>query len=163
MPLTVSQENKMKWILFWVFIIFFIVILLGTLWAVFIGNVNITESEREVLFKAFIVEIGAAVFALFYSIFGLKKKSEIHNGRLRLSLGEYEDRTKLIGKEAILEPSTLKSESLDEVEIKILDDRGPFLPFTLPPSAYSVYLTVRVDDQTYNGSFIVGNHIVDLK
>jgi len=162
MPKSDIQENKMKWVLFWVFMAIYVVIVFGTLWAVFLGNDNVTSSEREILFNAFVVEIGAAVIALFYSVFDLKKKGNINDGRLRLNLGEYEDIKKLVGKKAILSPSTLSNESLDEVELTILDDQGPFLPFTLPPSTFSVYLTVQMEDKTYNGSFVVGNYIVDL-
>ena len=162
MPLSKNQENKMKWVLFWVFIGFFVVILTGTLWAVFIGNENVTAREREILFYAFIVEIGAAVFALFYSIFALKAKSAYHTGRLRLSLGEHDDMQKLIGKRAILEPLTLNNESLGELDCQIMDDLGPFLTFNLPPSTNSVYLTIHADDKTSNGSFVVGNYTVDL-
>ncbi|MCK4787715.1 MAG: hypothetical protein KAV87_28435 [Desulfobacteraceae bacterium] len=41
--------------------------------AVFLGIGSLSESERGILFRVFIGEIGAAVIALFYSIFGLKR------------------------------------------------------------------------------------------
>jgi hypothetical protein len=68
-----NQQNQMKWVLFWVFLAFFMLMVLGTLGMVFFDFGSPTESERELMVKGLIVEIAACIFALFYSIFGLKK------------------------------------------------------------------------------------------
>ncbi|MDO8343819.1 MAG: hypothetical protein Q7T48_11495 [Cellvibrio sp.] len=71
-----SQLDQMKWILFWVFLILFVLMVLGTLAMVFFGFGAPTESERSLMVKGLILEVGASILALFYSIFGLNKKSE---------------------------------------------------------------------------------------
>lgn len=152
----------MRWILFWVFVALFVVIVLGTLGAVFFGFGNLTESERSTLFNIFLVEIGVAVVALFYSIFGLKKRIEAGETKVRLNLGKYADVRKLVGKTAKLSPSKVDGTSLREVECRILDDNGPYLPLSLDPSTYSIYVTIQAVGKFYSGSFVVGTYLVDL-
>lgn len=71
-----NQKDQMKWVLFWVFLILFILMVLGTLAMVFLGFGSPTESERELMVKGLIGEVAACIIALFYSIFGLKGGSE---------------------------------------------------------------------------------------
>lgn len=70
-----EQSYKMKWILFWVILILFVLAALGTFGIVFLGFGTPTDSERELLVKALIGEVAAAVIALFYSMFNLKKQT----------------------------------------------------------------------------------------
>lgn len=63
----------MRWILFWIFSIAFVVIFLATASTVFLGVGQPTQEERNFLFKSFILEIAVAVFALFYALFGIKR------------------------------------------------------------------------------------------
>ncbi|MCP5049054.1 MAG: hypothetical protein GY940_17925 [bacterium] len=70
----IKQTNRMKWVLFYIFIGIFVVIVAGTIMVVFFGYGQPTEVERDILFKVFIGEIGLAVMALFKVLFGLKKK-----------------------------------------------------------------------------------------
>jgi len=63
----------MRWILFYIFTALFVLIVVMTIATVFFGLGAPTENERDLLFKTFVVEIGLAVVALFYSLFGLKK------------------------------------------------------------------------------------------
>lgn len=162
MSLDRKQRWLMGWILFVVFVCLFIIIVIGTLAAVFFDFGNLTEQESDTLFYVFLVEIGVAVVALFYSIFGLKKRREEKQSRVRLNLGEYSDVTNLIGKTATLSPSDAEQTSLPEVECKVLDDQGPYIPINLPPAAYSVYVTIDTTDNLYSGSFIIGNYLVDM-
>jgi len=69
-----SQEDRMKWVMFYVFLGLFVLAVLGTLGMVFLGFGTPTEEERSLLVKALIGEIAAAVVALFYSLFNLKGK-----------------------------------------------------------------------------------------
>jgi hypothetical protein len=71
-----DQEEKMKWIMFYVFLGLFVLAVLGTLGMVFFGFGTPTPDERSLMVKAFIGEIAAAVVALFYSLFKLKPKHE---------------------------------------------------------------------------------------
>lgn len=162
MPATGEQEDRMRWVLFWVLISFFIVIVLGTLGALFLDFGNLTEKERDLLFYAFLLEIGGAVFTLFYSLFGIKRKDEAKERKVRLSLGEFEDVTNLIGKTALLNPSEFNGNSLGEIQTKVQNDQGPYLPLELPPTAHSVYITVPTGEKAYSGSFVVGTYLVDM-
>jgi hypothetical protein len=62
----------MRWALFWVFVALFAITTIGTLLAVFFGIGSPSPQERSILVNVFVVEIGAAVAALFYSLFRLK-------------------------------------------------------------------------------------------
>jgi hypothetical protein len=64
----------MKWILFYIFIIIFVVTVALTVAKVFFGFGEPSEAERKVLFSVFIGEVGIAVLALFKMLFGLKKR-----------------------------------------------------------------------------------------
>jgi len=66
----------MRWILFWIFLVAFIIIFLATTATVFLGFGQCTQDERSLLFKTFIIEIGIAVAALFYALFGLKRAGD---------------------------------------------------------------------------------------
>lgn len=64
----------MRLVMFWVFISLFVIVVLATLLLIFFGVGSPTAEERALLFKIFIVEVGAAVVALFYSLFGLRQE-----------------------------------------------------------------------------------------
>jgi hypothetical protein len=72
------SHDKMRWILFIVFLVLFVVATVCTLSAVFFHIGSPTPNERTLLLNAFVIEIGAAVIALFYGLFGLSrgKKAE---------------------------------------------------------------------------------------
>jgi hypothetical protein len=162
MGINLKQENLMRWILFYIFVILFVVIVLVTLAVLIFGIGNLLESERNKLFNVFLVEIGFAVVALFYSIFNIKNKGEIEERKIRLSLGELGDVRKLVGKEAVLAPSKLDGTSLPEQRKRILDDNGPYLPLDLPKDTYYVYITVDAVEETYTASFVAGTYLVNL-
>ena len=162
MPLPPKQEALMRWILFGVFLSIFVMAVAGTLGALFFGFGHLTDRERDVLFTTFIVEVGAAIGVLFYSIFKLTRTSA-GPARVRLSLGEFSDVRTLTGKTATLAPSKADGSSLDEVSVKVLNDNGPCIPLELPEPAYSVYVTVDTGHKRFSGSFIVGTYLVDLE
>ncbi|WP_028863992.1 hypothetical protein [Psychromonas aquimarina] len=83
-----KQQDQMKWVLFWVFLILFTMMVLGTLAMVFLGFGSPTESEREIMVKGLIGEVAACIVALFYSIFGLKGNTN-DNSKIQ----ELEDKT----------------------------------------------------------------------
>jgi hypothetical protein len=62
--------------LFWIISIFFTIILVLTILNLFFGIGKLNPEYQSKLFYAFLVEIAAAVFALFYALFGLKKAGE---------------------------------------------------------------------------------------
>ncbi len=71
-----NQKDQMKWVLFWVFLVLFVLMVLGTLAMVFFDFGSPTESERSLMVKGLIGEVSACIIALFYSIFGLKEDSK---------------------------------------------------------------------------------------
>ncbi len=157
------QTQKMKWVLFWVFVVLFVLIVLGTLGAVFLNWGKVQSNERDILFKMFLVEIGLAVAALFYSIFDLKERKQQSTQRLRLHAGEQFDAKKFVGKKATLSTSDMDGESLDTLEVTIIDDNGPIIPLKLPDEAYSVLVSISLGPTNYTGSFILGTHLLHLK
>lgn len=68
-----DQNEKMRWVLFWIFIGFYVVITSLTLLALFFGLGSLTEGYKKPLFTTFIVETGIGVTTLFYALFALKK------------------------------------------------------------------------------------------
>lgn len=110
-----NQKHQMKWILFWVFLSLFITMVLCTLSTVFLGFGAPTEEERNLLVKMLMVEVATAVIALFYSIFGIKNKSEPEDNstnekiqELILEIGKLEKR---IGTLENISPTTPEIES----------------------------------------------------
>lgn len=71
------HDQVMKKTLFYIFTGAFVIILVLTIASVFFGFGQPTESERSRLFYTFIIETGAAVAALFYFTFGLRKSKGI--------------------------------------------------------------------------------------
>lgn len=96
-----NQKHQMKWILFWVFLLLFVIMVICTLSMVFLGFGSPTADERSLLVKMLIGEVAASVIALFYSIFGINEKSssddEIQNEKIQEILLEIEKLGKRIG------------------------------------------------------------------
>ncbi|MFX0199465.1 MAG: DUF1045 domain-containing protein [Candidatus Hodarchaeota archaeon] len=72
-----SEQRKMRLILFWVFVCAFCILIVGTVLMLFLGLGTMTDTERSLLVKIFVGEIGFAVIVLFYSLFGLRKSKEV--------------------------------------------------------------------------------------
>ena len=66
----ISGKDRMRWILFTIFVSLFVLIVFLTIATVFFGFGQPTEKERALLLTTFVVELGVAVAALFYSFFG---------------------------------------------------------------------------------------------
>lgn len=85
-----KQTRRMKWALFCIFLMIFVVIVAGTIATVFFDFGKPTTEERSILFKVFIGEVGIAVLALFRVLFGLKKKdAEIEEMKIPKISGKY--------------------------------------------------------------------------
>ncbi|MDX1671903.1 MAG: hypothetical protein R3211_06140 [Balneolaceae bacterium] len=67
-----GSANRMRWILFSVITLLFVTITVLTILALFTEIVEVKPSYEEKLLYAFILEIAAAIFGLFYSLFQLK-------------------------------------------------------------------------------------------
>lgn len=75
-----SHENKIRLTLFITMWSFFVVIGVLTIAMLFFGFGTVQESEREVLFNVFVGEVLASIPALYYSIFKLKKTTNVTDG-----------------------------------------------------------------------------------
>lgn len=69
-----NQYFTMRWIIFYVFLVLYVTLVVFTILAVFFNVFELPEGQEEVLFYAFITEIGAAIVALFYSLFEINRK-----------------------------------------------------------------------------------------
>ncbi|PAJ71631.1 hypothetical protein CJF42_25685 [Pseudoalteromonas sp. NBT06-2] len=157
-----TSNEKMKWILFWVFISLFILAVLGTLSVVFFGTGSPTETEREWLVKGLILEVAACVIALFYSIFGIKKSNESNSDKV---LSDIEIRVKELEEKLLLStkeidhstPTFIDSEALD-ARADFMDRMHPFLTkitgLTTPPA---------FDEEIYNINPSYPKIVTDIK
>ncbi|PKH02768.1 hypothetical protein CXF72_09925 [Psychromonas sp. MB-3u-54] len=147
-----SSNEKMKWILFSVFITLFTLAVLGTLSVVFLGFGTPTEAEREWLVKGLLLEVASCVVALFYSIFGLKKSNNSTDEKsladIETRLEELETRilmaTKEIDRSALL-PSDIEQSREPLLKSSLFHEMFPFLveieEFKVPPA---------FNEKTYN-------------
>ncbi len=74
-----QSHDKMRWIMFLVFLILFVSATVCTLSAVFFQIGSPTDDERTLLLRVFVIEIAAAVIALFYSLFGLSRAKKVES------------------------------------------------------------------------------------
>lgn len=88
-----EQNEKMRWILFWIFIGFYVVITILTILALFFGLGNLTEGYKNTLFTTFIIETGVGVIALFYALFGLKKAGEKETPEVHVQTVESDEKS----------------------------------------------------------------------
>ena len=63
----------MRTVLFLVFVTLFVAIVVCTMLAVFAGVGSPSDAERALFVKGFMVEIGGAIIALWYSLWGLRR------------------------------------------------------------------------------------------
>jgi hypothetical protein len=68
-----SQIDKMRWILFSVFLVIFAVGAGSTIWVVFFRDDKLVGSDRSTIITIFLAEVGIALVALFYSVFNLRR------------------------------------------------------------------------------------------
>jgi hypothetical protein len=147
-----TSNEKMKWILFWVFISLFVLAVLGTLSVVFLGMGSPTETEREWLVKGLILEVAACVIALFYSIFGLKKPNESNSEN---SLSDIEIRVKELEEKLLLSTKEIdhsKSSLPIPIDSVALEAGDAFMDRMYPSLAKIKGLTTppAFDEEIYN-------------
>jgi hypothetical protein len=160
MPAKLNQQDIMRWVLFFVFITLFTVIVIATLLAVFFGVGQLTPSERDLLFKIFIIEIGIAVATLFYALFGLKARKGEQRIRIFPDDGDIK---KIINKTAIFSPRH-GNNILPDINTIIIDEDGsPECKLTFPDDTQSVYVSLNADGVLYEGSFATDAYRVNLR
>lgn len=76
-------DTRTKNLLLYVFLFVYLLSALGTLAMLFLGWGAVRDAERQLLVNAFLIESAAAIGALFYSLWGLKKKEEVALERTR--------------------------------------------------------------------------------
>lgn len=78
-----TGDTKTKNLLLYVFLSVYVLTAFGTLAMLFLGFGAVRDSERQLLINTFLIESAAAVGALFYSLWGLKKNEDEALGRTR--------------------------------------------------------------------------------
>ncbi|MGY6274356.1 hypothetical protein [Methylomonas sp. MgM2] len=71
-----DQNTKAKNLLLYVFLTIYVLTALGTLSMLFFGIGAVRDDERQLLINTFLIESAVAIAALFYSLWGLKKKED---------------------------------------------------------------------------------------
>ncbi len=159
-----AQLEKMRWVMFYTFISLYVLIVIGTLLSLWFGIGQITREERSWLFRGFIVEIGLAIIALFYSIFGLKRAmKEKRKETIRL-IPPDEDIKKFLNKKPVFIPY-LSHEILGEPikNLGVTNDKDPQCSISIPEDTSSVYVSVEVGTDLYEGSFMPNEYYVEMK
>ena len=153
-----NQITSMRWILFFIFVFLFTVIVIFTIMSVFFGFFYLPENQKELLFKAFIIEIGAAVISLFYSVFEIRRKPT--NPKIRLDFG-IADIKSFIGGKATITP-ICDGKYLPDIVSPILNDNGPYCNIQIPQKAESITITTKKNNKSYFGSFPTNTYIVEM-
>ncbi len=165
-----QQQKTMRWILFLIILLLFLVISILTIYEVFIRDINhLMEDERELLFNTFLVSIGTSIIALFYSIFGLKhsggESKEIGSDRefiIRLNFEDLRDIKSFFGLEVVCTPIAEHSETLAEISCYIIDDGGPCITIKPPKASKFALISFDKNGISYSGSFALGSFLVDM-
>ncbi len=157
----------MRWTLFWVFIILFILLVILTMIATFFDVGSLSEVDQSLLVKGLLVELGLAVFALFYAVFGLRNpKQDATKTMMKVRIGfpEMVDVRGLVGRKASCSFIGLTElEREPPTEVYLLDDNGPMLTLIPPPGAAYVIISIQLEEKMYSGSFALDSRIVDLE
>jgi fumarate reductase subunit D len=155
------QTDTMRWILFGVILVLFIVIVVFTILAIFFNYGNLSPENEKILVRVFIVEIGVAIITLFYAIFGLKRKDKgIH--KIRLIFEEMLDVRHFFGKQVTCTPYKSSGEALDPILSRVYNENGPCISIELPAETHNVFLSIDLDSHAYSGSFSVDSFLVDI-
>jgi hypothetical protein len=162
-----------KWILFFVFIVSFIMIVVATLLNVFYGIGHLEPYERKTLFSVFIVAIGTAIVPLFKELFASTKT---HAFPVNLILtddnGNKIDLRKYDKKMAICSPRypgwNKDKENTIECEMQYDEEDGLILHLiqsSLPEETHRVYVTVTNprDHAIFGGSFKLNTYTAELQ
>lgn len=143
-----KQSYQMKWILFFVFLVLFVLSVLGTFGIVFFGFGTPTIDERELLVKVLIGEIAAAVIVLFYSMFNLKKQGNAptqsnedqNSAKLQNSFIELENlRTQNSDQKQRIKELEKQIETYSSTRTKVLGIFGRNKEFTVSDTAREIY------------------------
>lgn len=78
-----TNDTQTKNLLLYVFLSIYVLTAIGTLAMLFLGFGAVKDSERQLLINTFLIESALAIGALFYSLWGLKKKEDDALGRTR--------------------------------------------------------------------------------
>lgn len=162
MPDKNDKTTTMRWVLFWVFIILFVIIVVLTLLSVFFNVGNPTESQKDLLFKVFIIEIGLAVVALFYAMFNLKQAAASKSRKVRLDFGDLIDIQQFIAKTAVCSLILDNGEAAPDIKRTILDDNGPYISLDFPKNAQNTLVSVQTDSKLFSGSFPTDSYRVTM-
>lgn len=157
------MNEKQKWILFYMFIGIFLIITGLTIWGVFFKLEYLEEQYKNKLFYALILEISAAVILLFKTGFGLGGDNSVAK-KIWIDFDEGNDIKKYIGKDVIISPRGDDGSPMGEDIINsIQKDRALYVSPELPNDTVSVFMTLELNNEVYEGSFSVNSFVVKLE
>lgn len=164
----ILESRQMKWTLFIIFILIFVSTSGLTLREMFfVKESNLSEDERSMLFNTFLVSVGSAVLALFYSFFKIKGASR-KNGTIekeftiRLAFEGQNDINSFFGKKIKCIPFAEHGRKLDEITCIIVESGGPLISIKPPDEAKLALLEFEYQGVEYLGSFSLGSYMVDM-
>lgn len=73
----INQKKQMQWYMFFTFLFLFVTVSALTIMALFFGVGQLEDKYKDNLTWAFVLEVGVAVLALFYSVFDLKTSKSL--------------------------------------------------------------------------------------
>lgn len=162
------MTEKMKWVLFWVFTVLFVVIVIATVLTVFYGIGQLQDYERKALFYAFIMEIATTIGLLVKWIF-----SKCPPLKVRLNLTDKDggmiDLRKYDGQKAKCD-LRYRGEKINvnplecDMEYRGMEEGLVIFP-DFPPETEFVRVTINIekDNEQFSGYFNPKDFKADLR
>ena len=157
MALSVTQNTEqrtMRLVMFYVFLSLFVILTVLTILTLFFGLTQLKDKYETLLVNTFIVEIGTAIAALFYGLFGLRRQDSTTQIQSKIS-GPI--RVYISAKENGLTYNTIYSayyETFNEdtgekkltENVPIQWEAGNFLWFSVKEASEDIYLKIGIRD-----------------
>lgn len=157
------MNDTQKWILFWVFIGAFLIITGLTIWGVFFGLAELSDTYKDKLFYALILEILGAVIVLFKTGFAQKAESALTK-KIWIDFEDGMDVKKYVGKNVTISPRGEDGTPLTEdISNSIMKDRALYVTPELPEGTTNVFITLELDEEVFEGSFSANSYVVKLE
>lgn len=153
----------MRWILFWVVLVIFIALVVLTTVSLFTTFLPLDKEFKPVMVTTFVVEVGIAIFGLFYSLFGIKKSGGDGNVKIRLNVIKDSDISQYYGKKVEYSLFDTNSKVIHSAKANVFDENGPTVIVPSLEGTHNVFLTLQLNHEFYTGSFTLDSRLVDLE
>ncbi len=161
-------NNTQRWIMFLIPAIAFALITLLTIWGVFFGLSALSESNKNILVTALVLEIIGSFLIMYRTEFGLLLKSspqiEVLPKKIWLNFPYSVDILSFDGEEVFCSPRGANGHPIGEdISNRVQRDGSLYIKPELPDETETVFITIDHDDEFYQGSFSVVSYNVTLK